>query len=81
MYEPSVTAMRDPSLMECPIHSIPPDTDMFSYSHVFPHDSRTPRNVVGVVSGSAIGVVDKSRQCSPSIVGCTVHTKFNCPCC
>ena len=54
---------------------------MFSHSHVFPHDSRTPKNVVGKVSGSAVGVVDKSRQCSPSIVGCTVHTAFNRPSC
>ena len=79
MYDPSVTATIEPSAIECCIHSVPPDTDILSHSQVFPHDSRTTRNDVGAFSGSAIGVVDRSRQCSPSVVVCTEHTACNCP--
>ena len=48
IYEPSVTATRELSLMERWIHSVPPGTVMFSHSHVLPHNLRTSRKVVGV---------------------------------
>ena len=78
MYDPSVTATRDPSRIECCIHSVPPDTDIFSRSHVFPHDSSTSRNIDGVGLTSVVQAVERSRQYSPSRVGCTEHTVLSC---
>jgi hypothetical protein len=79
MYDPSVAATIEPSAIESCIHSVPPDTDILSHSQVFPHNSRTTKNDVGAFSGSAIDVVDRSRQCSPSVIVCTKHTVYNCP--
>ena len=64
MYEPSVTATRDPSWMERCIHSVPPVTITCSHSHVFPHDSRTSRNVEGCLVLVDICVVDAIFVCA-----------------
>ncbi len=48
--------------MDWCIHSAPPDTDILSHSHVFPHNSNTPRNVVGVGSTSAVWAVERKLK-------------------
>jgi hypothetical protein len=73
MKDPSVTATSVPSMIDLSTHSIPPDTDMCSHNHVFPHDCSTLRNVDGAGMGLALGTLERRRQCSPSNVGCTEH--------
>jgi hypothetical protein len=74
IYDPSVTATSVPSAIERCIHDSPPVMVRFSYSHVFPHDISTSRNVDGVLTCGAVGATDVRRKCSSLIVCSTKHT-------
>jgi hypothetical protein len=73
MYDPSVTATSVPLAIDLSSHATPPDTDMCSHSHIFPHDCSTSRKKDGAGVCMTLGAIESSCQWSPSRVGCTEH--------
>ncbi len=66
MYQPSVTAMREPSCNALCSQLHPPAIEMLSHSHVLPHEYSPSMNVQGVWGGVASFASDVSLHPPPT---------------